>query len=134
MVNSFVDSEGHPLQTVVPRPLAILLDEESAQSRLEKVRGFSTIEQEQHVHIVSAASLKLHQHTRLRYTGTNRGTAIFPVVLPDWEGEEVWRMKVSEKKDIFGKQGKIQVGGPAPGASPDDKGNKSRDKVPFSFF
>ena len=69
--------------------------------------------------------MDLHPHDRLHYTGTNRGNVIFPVSLPSWTSENVWRLSVKVKRDVMGKNARISVGGPAPF----EEGNKSNEKV-----
>ena len=124
LLNAFVDSEGKTLMKAVS-PISILLDEESVMDRMDLVRGFATIDQSQHVYIVTNNALNLNRHKRLHYHGSNRGSTLAIVELTQWESEETWALKLERKKAVIGPAAKIAVGGPAAG----DEGNKKRDKV-----
>jgi hypothetical protein len=57
-----------------------------------------------------------------------------PITAPDWQADEVWKLSVKEKKLLFGKVGRIAVGGPAPGAAADgaeeeDAGGSTRTRT-----
>ena len=106
-------------------PISILLDEESVMDRMDLVRGFATIDQSQHLYIVTKNALNLNRHKRLHYHGSNRGSTLAIVELPSWESEDMWGLKVERKKEVIGSAAKIAVGGPAAG----EEGNKKRDKV-----
>ena len=123
LLSAFVDSEGAAINKSTS-PVTILLDEESVLSRLDVIKGFGTVEQEQHVYLVTKNPLNLYHRKRLHFHGSNRGSTLAMVVLPDWKEDAVWREKVDVKK-IIGKAAKIAVGGPAAG----EPGNEKRDKV-----
>ena len=96
------------------RQMALTIAEASIYERMERVRGFNHLNQEEHLYLVSKSTLDLHPHDRLHYTGTNRRNAIFPVSLPSWTSENVWRLSVKVKHGVIGKNARILVGGPAP--------------------
>ena len=97
LLSAFVDSEGAAINKSTS-PVTILLDEESVLSRLDVIKGFGTVEQEQHVYLVTKNPLNLYHRKRLHFHGSNRGSTLAMVVLPDWKEDSVWREKVDVKK------------------------------------
>ena len=113
MVSALVDSTGQPLPKRV-RVIHLALDESSLRDRMDKVRGFSSLNQMERLFLVCRDLLDLNEHDRLHWSGcTNRGNNIGPIAVAAAESDETWRMPVKAKKDIIGKNAKILVGGPA---------------------
>lgn len=127
----------------VIRTTAVMLSEESVSNRLDKARGFSSINQLQNLIMVSKSALNFNLHERLHTEGsTNRGNVIGPLDMdPLDDHTTTWRMKVADKFTLLGRHGpKIPVGGPGE-PEPDDmqdvkEKHKPRDKKseePFLF-
>lgn len=101
------------------RPLYLHFDEESLEERLDKLRGYLSVNQNERIWVISKAALSLPSKKRRHFQGTNKGNAIGPVALPAFDSPDVWRVSQKLKKEIIGKSGgKIFVGGPLPGVPP----------------
>ena len=83
----------------VIRTTAVMLSEESVSNRLDKARGFSSINQLQNLIMVSKSALNFNLHERLHTEGsTNRGNVIGPLDMdPLDDHKTTWRMKVGDK-------------------------------------
>lgn len=120
MVSALVDSTGQALPKRV-RVIHLVLDENSLRDRMDKVRGFCSLNQMERLFLVCRDVLDLNEHDRLHWSGcTNRGNNVGPIAVAAAESDETWRMPVKAKKDIIGKNAKILVGGPA-----DDDGGEA---------
>ena len=83
--------------------------ESSITERLARVRGFSSINQVQRIHLITKNGLHLNEHQRLHSTGTNRGNVLGPFTASD---SDTWQMKMKDKLVLLGKHGaRIAVGG-----------------------
>ena len=83
--------------------------ESSITERLAKVRGFSSINQVQRIHLITKNGLHLNERQRLHSTGTNRGNVLGPFTASD---SDAWQMKMKDKLVLLGKHGaRIAVGG-----------------------
>lgn len=89
----------------------IYYSQDSVEKRHEKVRGFMCINQLETLYVVTDKSINLTERKHLHFPDTNRGNILGPVCLDKWEDESVWKLKVMDKKLVFGKNGKIMVGG-----------------------
>lgn len=97
------------------RQLTLLTSEASLASRLEKTRGYGSINQLQAMYMVTKGPLQLNPHDRLHVPGsTNRGNVLGPLSLDDYTDTDVtWCLKVKDKFTLFGRHGpRIAVGGP----------------------
>lgn len=93
------------------RTLSLLYSESSLNARLRCHKGYSCTHQIEMLHMVTAEALKLPKVDRLHYEGTSRGQAIGPIQAPAFDAEEAWKLTQAEKKALFGKLGRIAVGG-----------------------
>ena len=130
------------------RTVTLMVSEESLAARVDKSRGFASINQLQNLHMISKAVLQLNHHERLYSSqATNRGNVLGPLRMdPLDDPDKTWALKVKDKFTLFGRHGpRIPVGG-GPGASADvdvddelstvNVKNKPRDKTmeePFLF-
>ena len=92
--------------------IRVVYEEGSCTEHLDKVRGFSTIEQMEGVVVVSFDVLQLHGKKRLHSSGTNRGNIIGPLTWPS--DTTAWKLTKDTKKKLLGKNGVILVGGHMP--------------------
>ena len=77
-----VDGKNTPKQV---RNINITFSENSMQDRLDRVRGFSTINQCERIHGVTKNVMDLTPHDRLHFPGSsNRGNFIGPVSMQSW--------------------------------------------------
>ncbi|CAE7018635.1 sinIM, partial [Symbiodinium sp. CCMP2456] len=75
------------------RCVTAIISENSLAKRVEKVRGYSSVNQIQRVYLVSGKALQLTRHDRLHTANaSNRGNMIGPFVAEDWEGSDVWKV------------------------------------------
>lgn len=109
-----MDSEGKSLNKKV-RQIFLNLDENSLRERLERVRGFTSINQVERLYLVSKGTLDLNEHDRLHFGGTNRGNQLGPIAVAGFNSDDTWKLPVKIKKVVVGRNGRILVGGPAPG-------------------
>ena len=95
------------------RTWTAIMSESSITERLAKVRGFSSINQIQRIHLITRHGLQLNLHQRLHSNGTNRGNSLGPFTASSWEQDsDAWMMKMKEKLVLLGKHGpRIMVGG-----------------------
>ena len=117
LISGFLNSD----QANVPkqiRSIVLINSEDSIKERMQKVRGFTAINQVETVHMVSKHALKLTEHNRLHHPGTNRGNVIGPIALPRWDKEDYMVLPPLLKKSVFA-QASIPVGGPVPGLDAD---------------
>jgi len=89
------------------------VSESSITERLAKVRGFSSINQIQRIHLITRNGLQLNEHPRLHSNGTNRGNFLGPFTASSWQQDsDAWQMKMKDKLVLLGKHGaRIAVGG-----------------------
>lgn len=114
------------------RPLTLFLSEESITARLEKTRGFGSINQMQSLMMVSKNALQLALHDRLHVAGaTNRGNVLGPLSFDNWDDrEKTWNLKVKDKFMLFGRHGpRIPVGGPLSDDDVDDDDVRTASKA-----
>ena len=64
------------------------------------------------LHAFTRSQLNLEKKARKHFQGSNHGNSIAPVALPAWK--DVWRVSPELKKKIYGKGGKVAVGGCSP--------------------
>ena len=89
------------------------MSESSITERLAKVRGFSSINHIQRIHLITRNGLQLNEHQRLHSNGTNRGNFLGPLTASSWQQDsDAWLMKMKDKLVLLGKHGaRIAVGG-----------------------
>ena len=87
----------------------MLTDEESLKDRRERTRGF--VQQDERIYVFSRYPLSMTKVARKFYPGSNYGSCLGPVVAPGYNDAACWRLTVDEKNQLFGKDGKILVGG-----------------------
>lgn len=121
------DEQGR-LQKALPiknkhcRQWMVCMSESSVCEKLNKVRGFASVNQVSRLHLVSKSVLSLNEHQRL-YTpsATNRGNLLGPFVAEPEASEKVWSLQVKDKLVLLGKHGaRIPVGGTADGDAEDE--------------
>ena len=61
------------------------------------------------MHAFSRNPIKLERKERKYFLGSNQGNLIGPVALPNYK--DLWRVPSTLKKDMYGKNGKVPVGG-----------------------
>ena len=99
----------------VVREVHVFYDQKSLEARLDKVRGFLSLNQAEKFFFVTAKPLDLVERDRLHFEGTNRGNCLGPVALPPFCDKTVWKTSSTLKRDIIGKNGgKVLVGGGLP--------------------
>lgn len=109
------DAAGNKIQTHAPRQVFINFDEDSLQERMERVKGFESVNQVERCYMVTKGGLDLHDRKRLRFEGRNRGNSLFPVKAPSWSADDLWKLQVKTKREVLGKKGGvILVGGAGP--------------------
>ena len=92
----------------------ISLDPESVTKRLERVRGVAVHNVHETMRICTAMFPRnLRSMPRQHYSGTTATNGLGPVVLADVPN--LWHVMWPVKKDMYGKNGIIPVGGRAPG-------------------
>jgi hypothetical protein len=116
------------------RTLTMVYSEVSLMRRLERHRGLGPLHQTESLHILGSEPMKYVKRDRMHFEGSNKGQVLSPISAPDWQAEEVWKLSVKDKKLLFGKVGRIAVGGPAPGAAADgaeeeDAGGSTRTRT-----
>jgi len=109
------------------RACYLTFEEDALAKRLERVRGFTSMNLVERFYIVTKDTLDLVEHKREGFQGTNRGNSVGPIVVNQWTDDDVWQLQLRSKKEVIGKAAKILVGGTAPGQ--EDLPNKSKDKV-----
>ena len=72
----------------------VLLDEKSLREKRKIVRGTNSLRQLEGMHVLTHGALTLPERDGKHYAGTNKGSVIGPVVLPD--GNEEWTMSVKD--------------------------------------
>jgi len=87
-------------------------DEQSLAARKEKNRGL--LNQIEMVHVFSKGAMVLNKCAQKHYSGTSLGNNIGPIVVPKYDDPAVWRVTADVMRKIYGKTGKILVGGPCP--------------------
>lgn len=103
------------------RQITLMVGESSMTDRLEKTRGFASLNQLQTLNVVTKNALQLNVHDRLYCDGsTNRGNVVGPLALDALDDPDAtWCLKTKDKFSLFGKHGpRIPVGGAA--EDPDD--------------
>lgn len=78
------------------RQLTLVISENSMTSRLEKVKGFNSMNQLQTLNIVTKNVLQLNVHDRIFVEGsTNRGNVLGPLAWdPHDDVSATWSMKI----------------------------------------
>lgn len=97
---------AHPTAPLAPEALAkqsrvcsIIYAEGAVAHRKSVVRGFMTLDQTEHMHIMmSPEATTSTGRPNKHYTGTTSGNTIFPVGHPDNE----WKLTVSQKRTLYG--------------------------------
>ncbi len=112
------ERNGQPLSKSV-KSLMVHYTEASMESRRAKIRGSLSLEQCEHFHFVSASGLKGLRRPRLHFPDlTTAGTALGPVALPTPDEKDTWKLKLKQKKALYG-CARILPGGRAPGDDPE---------------
>ena len=110
-----MNDHGDTLAKVV-RTVALTFSEESLAVRYERIKGFNAINQIERLYVTSAPGINFTEHKRLHFSGSNRGNHLGPMSAPSWEDDEqTWTTSVKQKKEIYGKNARIAVGGQTDG-------------------
>ncbi len=99
------------------KQFTVIKDFESQSLRAGKVQGLATLKLDEGLHIVSADSLKIPVIKWKSYTGTTAGSLLGPVIMPPLS--EAWTLKWPQKKELYGLQNLIGVGGKLKGGDDD---------------
>ena len=114
LMNSFISmSTGSVIAKKAIRPITLCIAEDSITARLDKNRGFSSIQQLQTLYFVSRAAFNLNHHDRIHCPGsTNRGNFIGPLSLdPHEDKDRTWCVALKDKLSLLGRHGpRIPVG------------------------
>ena len=122
LLGGFTDSSGAPLAKQ-KREMVICYDEGSCKEQLQRVAGFSTLNQFEGLFIISKDVLKLNEHQRIYNPKcSNRGNMLGPLAWP----EQRWTLPIGTKKKLLGRNGLILVGGADPLGTDDSL--KKKDK------
>ena len=114
------------------RSTFILYTEESMVARYKKLKT-SDVKQEEGLMMISRDILTLNGRKRRHYEGTNRGTCLGPVTLP--ASGTGWMLTPKQKKEVFGKLGRVSAGGPGPAVLVPDEPEEAVDKdAPVPVF
>jgi hypothetical protein len=114
VLNQFVTDEGQLVKQ--KRTLYIMYVESSITNRYKKHKT-GPVQQEEYVWQISKEHLTLNGRKSLHFEGTNRGTLLGPLASVAPTCPATWRMTKEMKKEIFGKDNRIAVGGPGPAGS-----------------
>ncbi len=110
--NEEAEDAASTTTTLHKKTVYVFREEESLKKRRSKVRGTCSIQQMEHVHLLSNGNLCLPERPRLHYGGANLGNTIGPVVSKHSD----WQATVKAKREkIFTKHYRIAVGGSNPG-------------------
>lgn len=126
-LNSFKGADGTAISKT-KRTISLVYSESSLSSRLRCVKGYAAMHQIENLHIISKEPIKTKTVNRLHYEGTSRGQVIAPVTAPSWDDPDQWTLTPAEKRTMFGKIGRIAVGGSA--GIRDDSDNKPARRDP----
>ena len=85
MLSCLVDADSKALAKVV-RTIFFFYDQEGMEERVEKARGFNSMNQMERVHLITKVPLDLVLRNRLHWPGTNRGNTVGPVAPVHFEG------------------------------------------------
>ena len=103
----------------------VFRDEESLTQRYNKVQGVGVCKgQQENLLAVSAGTLALKRYTFQNLRGTSAATVLGPVVLTP--PSEVWQLPWSIKKQIYGAENLIAVGGKADDEGLDEAGGQAK--------
>ena len=103
----------------------VMYSEESMVARYKKLKT-SDVKQEEGVMMVSRDALVLNGRRRKHYEGTNRGSVLGPVTLPPQTTG--WMLTPKQKKEVFGKLGRVSVGGAGPAIQEAEPEEEAPDK------
>ena len=87
-------------------------EEQSLMARRDVNRG--VLNQVEMMTVISRGLLAIKRTQRKHYEGTTLGNVIGPVCVARYDDPSVWKVDPKIKKGIYGKQGKVLVGGPCP--------------------
>ncbi len=100
LLGGFTDEEGKQLPKS-KRTIIMTYSESSCLERLNKVRGYSALNQTELLHIISLKALELTLHDRLHFSGSNRGNVLCNIDWPKYE--RMWALSKPLKKKVLGK-------------------------------
>jgi hypothetical protein len=101
-------------KTYVTKTVHIYLDPHTVTKRMERARGVAVHNVHETMKIVTLRWPKgLRSRSRQHYSGSTATNGLGPVVLPDISS--LWHVLWPVKKDMYGKNGLIPVGGKVPG-------------------
>ena len=109
--NIFVTEEGR--LSFKKSQLTQFYSEQSIVERYKKLAG-TMVNQRDSLHIFGKQTLNMNGRKRKHYEGSNRGDMIGPVNLAAYSSPTFWRMTEKMKRELFGKQNRVAVGGPSP--------------------
>lgn len=92
--------------------VTLFASEASLRQRRRLTRGTASLKQTESMFVMTPGPLQLPERSGKFFEGTNKGTLIGPITLPDPEKE--WQATVKEKRGIYGKRFRIAVGGKSP--------------------
>ena len=107
----------------------VIMNEDSLKQRRKLTRGVASLKQVETLHVIACSNLCLPDRPGKHYPGSNKGTALGPVVLAN--PDEEWKATVKEKGLIYGKRWRIAVGGKTEGSSAEKRIDTDREPVFF---
>lgn len=91
------------------KSIYVVMSEDSVRARRYLVRGTASLDQVEVMHMLSSAAISLPERAGKHFPGTNKGTVLGPVLLP--ESTSGLQATVKAKRNIYGKRNRIAVGG-----------------------
>ncbi|CAK9038886.1 Uncharacterized protein SCF082_LOCUS22815 [Durusdinium trenchii] len=129
--NAFLKMDGSHMEKQ-KTTYTLLTDEESLKDRRERTRGF--VQQDERIYVMSRLPLNMPKVTRKFFPGSNYGSCLGPVKAPAYLDPCCWRLTLEEKGQLYGRDGKILVGGPCEEPSPKPPSEDSREPVSWHFM
>ncbi|CAK0860741.1 unnamed protein product [Prorocentrum cordatum] len=97
--------------------LKILYSEEALMQKRSVAKGPMSLSQEETAFIVTKESLNIKMQANRHFNGTSKGSVIGFLDMPSVAADSVerpWEATFAQKKDMFGKSGRADVGGASP--------------------
>ena len=116
VLNQFATEDGPLVKN--KRVLYLMFKEGSITEKYKKHKT-GPVQQEEYIIQVTRDPMVMNGRKSLHFEGTNRGTLVGPVASTSPGDNHTWRMTKEAKKDIYGKNNRIAVGGPGPAGSDD---------------
>ena len=111
----------------ITKSFQIIYDENSVKKRKIRSKGVGTLQQSEGLYFTAKDSLALPEINHKHYTGSNKGTVISFVKLPDYV--DTWSLPFGEKKKVYGSQ-RVAVGGKTEKDDDDSDDREGEDEAP----